>query len=321
MSETDRTPLSAIAIGNLSFSYGERVVLEQCAMTLPVGAKACLLGRSGSGKSTLFKTISRLYQPMEGGTIRLFGNELNDVHLPDALSLMEQAPVMFSGTVRKNLTLGLDGISDDTIRENCLQAQVWHDIEIFGRGENTGLEADVGYRGKHLSGGQAQRLCLARCLVRQKPLLLLDEPVSAQDSKTIKEISLNLANLNAHGKPVTVLAITHDTDLLECFTHAVFMLNGRVVECDTKERLLARKGHYYRRMTSTAGLYVDSSGNAVITAERLRSCWLFSTGPMLSLQAVAKLFNSRFHAAGDKVIRSGEDADAMYVVVQGTVQV
>ena len=152
-------------------------------------------------------------------------------------------------------------------------------------------------------------------------MLLLDEPVSAQDSKTVKEISQSLSELvDAEGAPVTVLAVTHSTDLLDSFTHAIFMLNGRVVECDTKERLLARKGHFYRRMVSTSGLYIDAKGNAVITAERLRQVWLFSTGPILSLQATTKLFVTRFLAAGDRVLKAGEDADAMFVVVQGTIE-
>ena len=214
-------------------------------MVLPVGAKACLLGRSGSGKSTLLKTVARLYQPEEGGAIRLVGEPLNDVHLPDVVAYMEQQPVMLSGTVKDNLTVGLDDVDEEAIRTSCLQAQVWHELQALGDG--AGLDADVGYRGKLLSGGQVQRLCLARVLLRNRPLVLLDEPVSAQDSKTIKEISQSLSELTgktADGKevPTTVLAVTHSADLLDSFSHAVFMVNGRVVECDTKERLLARKG-------------------------------------------------------------------------------
>ena len=315
---TSRSP-DAIATRSVSLKFADRVVLERCEINLPVGAKACLLGRSGSGKSTLLKTIARLYQPMQGGSVEVLGEPVNDIHLPDVMGYMQQEPVMLHGSVRDNLTIGVDNVTDAMIQESCQAAQVWHEVQNLAGG--AGLDADVGFRGKALSGGQLQRICLARCLLRRKPLILLDEPVSAQDSKTIKEISLSLSELtDENGAPATVLAVTHSTDLLDSFSHAVFMLNGRVVECDTKERLLARKGHFYRRMVSTSGLYIDSKGSAVITAERLRQIWLFSTGPILSLQAVTQLFVTHLLSAGDRVIKKSEDANAMYVVVQGTVE-
>ena len=104
---------NAITVAGVTVKHGERTVLEHCVMSLPPGAKACVFGRSGSGKSTLLKTIGRLYQPEEGGSISLFGQPLNEAFLPDVMSYVEQAPVVFSGTVRHNLTFGLDGYLHD----------------------------------------------------------------------------------------------------------------------------------------------------------------------------------------------------------------
>ena len=129
--EGSSPPPSAITISNVSFKFSdERHTLERCDMALPAGAKACLLGRSGSGKTTLLKTMARLYQPLEGGGVQLFGEPLNDVDLPSVLSYMEQHSVAFAGSVRSNLTIGLGERPDDEIRAACQQAQVPHAIEI-----------------------------------------------------------------------------------------------------------------------------------------------------------------------------------------------
>lgn len=189
-------------------------------------------------------------------------------------------------------------MSDERLKECCQLAQAWADVESLGEGSCRGLDADVGYRGKYLSSGLAQRLCLARSFLRKKPLLLLDEAMGAQDKATAKEIAKELGDMqDTDGHPITVLAATHSNVFMDVISHGIMIVNGRIVECDTKERLLARKGHFYRRAVSETGLYIDDKGAVVITPERLRTIWLFSLGPTLSLQACSLLQARTLHPA------------------------
>ena len=163
------------------------------------------MGRSGCGKSTLLKLIARLYPPLEGGSVSLFGEPVNDVVLADVLSLMEQSQVLFEGSVGHNLRVGLgadinnsDRASQRSLREACVQVEAWADLESlsWARDEEP-LDFDVGYRGKRINDALGQRLCLARCLLRRKPLLLLDEPMSSQDPGATKELTEMLGTLRA----------------------------------------------------------------------------------------------------------------------------
>ena len=200
-------------------------------------------------------------------------------------------------------------------------------------GGGKGLDAQVGYRGKFLSGGQAQRLCLARVLMRRTPILLLDEPVSAQDNVMVSAFAQELAELTypprhaAVGakadevpeEPVTVVATTHNVELMEHFTHAAMMLNGKVVEFGEKEALLARKGHYYRRMNSCTGLGVDARGRGRCSPDRLKQVWVFATCPYSTLKELATKLVTRVYVTDEELYVKGEDAAAMWFLASGTI--
>ena len=113
------------------------------------------------------------------------------------LTHLPQVNVLFDDTVIGNITVGLESSKvphdDAAVKEACLTAQLWHDIPSLGGG--LGLQAPVGYRGKFISGGLAQRICLARCLMRRTPLLFLDEPVSSQDDRMVQDLSEALGEL------------------------------------------------------------------------------------------------------------------------------
>ena len=323
------TPL-AISASNISFKYHERQVLSQCDLEVPVGAKLLLLGRSGCGKSTLINIISRVYQPLEGGHVELFGNNLNDLVLHEHMLMMEQMPVVFAGTYRDNMTLGMQHVTDEEIRDACVKASTWTEVQDLGNGK--GLGADVGFRGKLLSGGERQRLCLARVLLRKRPIILLDEPVSAQDPSSVENIQEALSAelvptpdmIASHMKgsptmPLTVIASTHNMKLMEHATHIAYLANGRIIESGTKHDVLARKGHVYRRLVSQDGLYVDQKGRAVVTPNRLKQIWLFSNVREESLRALSALFITRNLSANDELFREGSDAGSMYLVVSGQI--
>ena len=285
-----------------------------------------LMGRSGCGKSTLLALLARLYQPEPTGHVEIFGDHINDVVMHERLLLMEQSPVVFAGTYRDNLTVGLDHeAADEELQRACVKAGTWNDVQELSKG----LDSDVGFRGKLLSGGERQRLALARCLLRRVPMLLLDEPVSSQDKGAVDAIAEMLneetvpvpgAGPKANGAPLTVLATTHNMSLLEHFSHVGYMSNGRIVESGPKAEVLARKGHVYRRLVSQAGLYVDKRGRAHVTMERLRQVWLFNNVPDDALQRVTTCFAARMLQAGEELFREGADADAMYLVVSGQIE-
>ena len=321
--------IEAVRVSNVSFRYGNLDVLKNVDLSVPQGSRLVLFGRSGSGKSTLLKLIGRLYQPLEGGHVALFGQDVNDVVLSDVMSFMEQRNVIFEGSVGDNLKTGLgdaidtDLSSDANVMEACLQATVWSDLQALS-GDNA-LGYNVGFRGKRINEALAQRLCLARCLLRQKPLLLLDEPTSSQDAVTVTETVQMLQGLQVKRDddpacPVTAIISSHQTEVAMHCTHAAVMLNGKVVEAGTKEGLMKRKGHFYRRIMASSGLTIDEKGKAHVTGERLRQIWLFANAPPLALTDLARVFVTRHCRNGDILFEPGEDADRMYLVVSGQVE-
>ena len=193
-------------------------------------------------------------------------------------------------------------------------------------GNGKGLGADVGFRGKLLSGGEKQRLCLARTLLMKRPILLLDEPISNQDVGSVQSIAGMLSEEtvpltpDAPPVPLTVLATTHNLVLLDHFTHVAYLSNGRVVESGPKDEVLAKKGHVYRRLVSQSGLFIDRRGRAIVTIERLRQVWLFSNAPDESLRSLIHCLSTRTCNADEELFKEKTDADSMFLVVSGQIE-
>jgi ABC-type glutathione transport system ATPase component len=327
-----RRTREAVRISNVSFNYGNRLVLNDIDLEIPIGAKMVIYGRSGCGKSTLLKIIARLYQPKEGGSVSIFEEPLNDVCVPDVMTFMEQRNVMFEGSVAENLKMGLgdevesDKASENSMRDACLAAYAWSDIQANATGtKTTGLEFDVGFRGKRLNMGLVQRLCLARCVMRRKPLLLMDEPLSSQDQITVNQVTEQLKHLTCqlgddNDAPLTSIMISHQTEVAKHCTHAAILVNGRIVESGEIPTLIKRKGHLYRRLASSSGLSVDEKGRASITNDRLRQIWLFANAPLVSLSSLATKFRTRTCRMGETLYEQGEEAATMFIVVSGQVE-
>eukprot|EP00966_Prymnesium_polylepis_P299537 6922074-Prymnesium_polylepis.1 len=339
--EAGDTPAFDVNIS--SYKYGTREVLHDVSFSIPQGARVGLLGKSGAGKSTLLNILTRLYAlGPSAGLVKMLGSPICDAIISEFQSTLEQVPAIFDGTVRDNLLMGIShvdrtadtatsnmrrkAIVDETVpdallREVCIKARFWDDLcNMPGQ-----LDAPVGVRGKNMSVGQRQRLCLARALLRQSAILILDEPVSAQDPQTVDDVSEMLCWLTYRSKwggkhPVTTLAITHNLKFLETFTHIVFVANGTVVEFGTKEQLIKKKGHYYRRVVLSSGISIDARGRANITPERLRMVWLFNSAPSVGLQDMSRLFATRHFRFGDILTDKGTDADSMYILVSGTLK-
>ena len=316
----------AISVSNVEFKHKSKVVLKEFNLEVPAGAKMLLLGRSGCGKSTILQLIARLYQPCEGGLIEINGENINNLVLHEHLLMVEQAPVVFAGTYRENLKIVKQEATDEELQEACIKASTWNDVQDLGGGK--GLDADVGFRGKLLSGGEKQRLCLARALLQKRPILLLDEPVSAQDIGSIQAITSMLATETVPkvggekgaSTKLTVLATTHNLSMLDQFTHVAYISNGRVVEGGEKDDVLARKGYVHRRLVSQSGLFVDKRGRATVQPTRLRQVWLFSNAPEQSLTKIIGRMSTRNLNAGEELFKEGNDADSMFLVVEGQVE-
>ena len=229
-----------IEFRDVSFSYGGEVpALKHITLNVSPGQTVALVGATGSGKSTFLNLLSRFYEPTSG-EILLDGNPLSGLSkewLRDHTGFVTQEPFLFNTTLRENLTLAKHEASDE---------ELWSILEAanaaeFIRALPEGLETMAGERGIRFSGGEKQRLSIARALLKNPPLLLLDEATSALDNTTENLIQQALDNLRAHRTSFVIahrLSTIRNADLICVLDH------GELVERGTHEELLAKNGHY-----------------------------------------------------------------------------
>ena len=232
----------ALKIQNLSFRYpqGDKLVLRDMELNIEAGQMVAFVGRSGSGKSSLLGLIPRFYDPT-GGKILLDGHDLREYQLENLraqVALVDQNVVLFNDTVARNIAYGsLSGTSREQIIEAARQA---HAMEFIEKLPN-GLDTQVGQHGVLLSGGQRQRLAIARALLKDAPILILDEATSSLDTESERMIQDALEKLV---KERTTLVIAHRLSTVQQADMIVVMDDGRMVEKGKHEELLAMNGHY-----------------------------------------------------------------------------
>jgi subfamily B ATP-binding cassette protein MsbA len=228
-----------IEFDHVVFSYGERTVLHDVSFTVAPGHTVGIVGGTGSGKSTLLSLIARFYDTSEG-TVRIDGTDVRDygLHaLRRQIAYVLQDTVLFRSTVADNIAFGrADASIDDVIA--AAQAADAHD---FIMAMPDGYDSTVGDRGQTLSGGQRQRIGIARALIRDVPILLLDEPTAALDAQSEHTIIEALKRLK-HGR--TVITIAHRLSTIRDADNIVVLDAGHVVEQGTHHQLLARDGTY-----------------------------------------------------------------------------
>lgn len=233
-----------VEVKNLSFAYqGDRKVLRDVSFRVPAGGSLALVGRTGSGKSTIATLLARL-MPTPRGTVFLDGDDICDLELArvrGSIGYAQQDAFLFSTTVAKNIGYSLDDAdtpeADVAIREAAMQAAVSEDIERLP----DGFDTVVGERGVQLSGGQRQRVALARALLRDSPVLVLDDPLSAVDAKTEAAI---LEAIEQQKKRRTVILVTHRVAAARRCDRIVVLDGGEVVESGTHEELSSGGGLY-----------------------------------------------------------------------------
>ena len=218
----------------LTFRYpdGEFDVLEDISFTISAGENVGLVGNTGSGKTTLVDLILRTYN-VPDGTLFVDGQDVNDVSirsLREACAYVPQDNFLFSETIANNIGFGVDDKKLSRIRDAAKLADVHSNIKEFSLGYDTVL----GERGVTVSGGQKQRISIARALLKDAPILILDDSVSAVDTKTERTI---LENLRATRAGKTTILIAHRISTIEQMDKILFMEDGRLIAVDTHEKL------------------------------------------------------------------------------------
>lgn len=229
---------SELKVEGVSFSYGESKVLHNLSFELKKGQKLALVGPSGSGKSTFIHLLLGLY-PLQQGSIRVDGVELQSLTLKSLRGLfgyVGQETFLFNDTVRNNLTLGQE-YSEEQIRK-ALEVAVASD---FVNELENGLDTYIGDRGTRLSGGQCQRLCLARAFLQDNPILLFDEATSALDNESEKLVQKAIERVSGQR---TVLAIAHRLSTIQDFDQIIYLRSGKILEKGRHEELLSLQGEY-----------------------------------------------------------------------------
>ncbi|WP_235042474.1 ABC transporter ATP-binding protein [Vreelandella profundi] len=243
--DASTTPLTQpvrgdVTIENVSFHYAtSRVGVDGINLHVPAGNTLALVGATGSGKSTLIKLLLRFYDP-EAGRVLIDGQPIIDVSmnsLRQSIGLVSQDVYLFEGSIRDNITYGKPQADEAEIIDAAKTAEAWSFIETLPQG----LDTPVGERGVLLSGGQRQRLSLARALLKDPPILVLDEATSAVDNETEAAIQRSLKRI-AHGR--TVIMIAHRLSTIVHADEIVVIEKGRVAERGSHASLLATNGHY-----------------------------------------------------------------------------
>uniref|UniRef100_A0A8C1P8U9 Uncharacterized protein n=1 Tax=Cyprinus carpio TaxID=7962 RepID=A0A8C1P8U9_CYPCA len=232
-----------VSFQNLTFSYPRRPdhnVLKNFSLELKPGQMTALVGMSGGGKSTCVSLLERFYKPQQG-QILLDRQPLQNYqhkYLHSKIAMVGQEPVLFSGTVQDNIAYGLPGCSMDKVKEAASKANAHAFISKLENGYNT----DVGERGNLLSGGEKQRIAIARALIRQPQVLILDEVTSSLDTESEQMVQQALSCCPTQ----TLLVIAHRLKTIERADQIVVIDSGEVVELGTHQELMDKKGSYYK---------------------------------------------------------------------------
>jgi ATP-binding cassette, subfamily B, bacterial MsbA len=230
-----------IQFDHVQFSYGEKVALHEITLQIKSGQLVALIGASGSGKTTIANLLLRFYDPQRGA-IRIGGTDIRDVTTRDLrsqIAVVTQETVLFNDTVRNNIALGRPGATDDEIISAARHANA-HDFIVEKPG---GYETVIGEKGVLLSGGQRQRIAIARAILKNAPILVLDEATSSLDTESERAVQSALDKL-MQGR--TTLCIAHRLSTILHANMIVVMDQGRIVETGGHNELIKRGGIYQK---------------------------------------------------------------------------
>ncbi len=230
----------SVEFRDLTFAYDHTPVLRNISLKIPTGKVCGIVGETGSGKSTLVSLLLRLFEPPDG-TVFIDGSDIKQLPVSaveGAVGFVSQDIFLFSGTIRDNILLGVENGDAQRIQEASRVAQLLPAIESF----SNQFDTVIGERGVRLSGGQKQRAALARAIIKNPPILILDDAFSSVDVETEEGI---LRELKQFMKGRTTLLISHRISTVREADMIVYLRGGRIIELGTHTDLLARRGAYY----------------------------------------------------------------------------
>ncbi|MGH2730779.1 MAG: ATP-binding cassette domain-containing protein, partial [Actinomycetota bacterium] len=307
-----------IRFEHVTFGYEPgRPILRDMDLSIPKGTNVAIVGPSGSGKSTLVNLLLRFWDP-DDGRVHIDGHDLRDVTLHSLrgqIGIVFQETFIFNSTVRDNIGIGRPDATDDEIVAAAKAAQ----LESFVEALPAGYDTVLGERGVRMSGGQRQRLAIARALLRDPPILILDEATSALDARTEAEI---LETLESVVQTRTTLAITHRL-AMAAGADLIFVLDqGCVVERGSHDELLAAGG-LYQRLYDEQMSHVTPAGRPRVGLEaaRLGTIPLFSRLDAETLADLSQQLMPEKYGAGEDIVRQGEPGDKLYFVTRGKLDV
>lgn len=231
----------AICFSDVSFQYEDHAVLKNIHLTIPKGATIALVGMSGAGKSTLADLIPRFYD-VSKGSITIDGIDIRNLSFHDMRRLMaivSQEPILFNDTVYNNIAFGMTGTNEAAVMEAARTANAHQFITEMDQGYHT----YIGDRGMKLSGGQRQRLTIARALLKNPPILILDEATSSLDTESERLVQDAINNMMQHR---TSIVIAHRLSTIRHAHEIIVLQKGEIVERGNHDDLMQKGGYYYK---------------------------------------------------------------------------
>ncbi|WP_027086543.1 ABC transporter transmembrane domain-containing protein [Cohnella panacarvi] len=309
---------ASLRMEHVTFGYSEdKKQLQDVSLHIGRGAYVALVGPSGSGKSTALQLLARFYDPSVGAVTmdEIDLRAVSEADLRRQATLVSQETFLFESTVRDNLKLEHTELTDDDMIRAARQAHIHDAVSNWPDGYDTWIHNG----GSSLSGGEKQRLSIARAILRNPKVLLLDEITAALDPATESAINRLIGELRSDK---TIVSVTHrlasvvDADVIHVFR------DGRVVESGTHEELLAHEGLYRTLWDKQNGFRLSQDGmHASVDEEWLAKLPFFAGMEPAVLQDIAARFATETCKADDIVIREGEEGNKFYIIVRGKFEV
>jgi ATP-binding cassette subfamily B multidrug efflux pump len=240
---TITTPIEGkISFENVSYTYDDTNIkaLTDVSFIINKGETIAILGKTGSGKSTILSLLTRIHDVTGSSKIKIDDRDLADYdvfHLRKSMSIVTQDPFLFSDTIKNNIKFGKEDATDEEITEAAKMAVVDDNIQLF----TTKYETILGERGITLSGGQKQRVSIARAIIKEAPILILDDCLSAVDTETEEKI---ITNFKTIFKNKTTIIVTHRASAAKNATKIIILDEGKIIQQGTHNELVKKEGFY-----------------------------------------------------------------------------